>query len=89
MKFNLLGCRIELLRSLCHIGCMATKTKSTRDKKAPSKAAEMNLRQHKERRIIRSGTLAVAKPMRGEAASQVLRAVGILTADGKLSPDYS
>lgn len=45
--------------------------------------------QTKARRMIHSGTLAVAKPMRGEAASRVLRAAGILTADGKLSPDYS
>lgn len=68
---------------------MATSTKNSRDKKAPSTAAEMYLRQTKARRMIRSGTLAVAKPMRGEEASRVLRAAGILTADGKLSPDYS
>lgn len=68
---------------------MATSTKNSRDKKAPFKAAELYLRQTKARRVIRGGTLAVAKPMRGEDASRVLRAAGILTADGKLSPAYS
>lgn len=49
----------------------------------------MYVHQTKARRTIRSGTLAVAKPMRGEDASRLLRAAGILTADGKLSPAYS
>lgn len=51
--------------------------KNSRDKKAHSKAADMYLRQTKVRSMIRSGTLAVVKPMRGEAASRVLRAAGI------------
>lgn len=74
---------------MCHTFRMATSAKKSRDEKSPSKAAGMNLRQTKARRRIRSGTLAVAKPMRGEAASRVLRAAGFLTADGKLSPAYS